>query len=72
MGHQAFIPQNLNSHAALRNFGALLTVLVALSVPSACAPTMYSFGTSAMNVLRGPWFARRVPRNAYAVVSFGM
>ncbi|KAH8115995.1 cytosine-purine permease [Phellopilus nigrolimitatus] len=47
-------------------FGKFLTVLVALSVPSACAPTMYSFGASFMNV--APFFAK-VPRNAYAVVS---
>ena len=52
-----------------RGFGKFLTVLVALSVPSTCAPTMYSFGTSFMNV--APLFAK-VPRNAYAIVSAAM
>ncbi|THH07037.1 hypothetical protein EW145_g3664 [Phellinidium pouzarii] len=47
-------------------FGKFLTVLVALSIPSACAPTMYSFGMSFMNV--APFFAK-VPRNVYAIVS---
>ena len=59
-------------------FGKFLTVLVALSVPSACAPTMYSFGTSAMNITSLdaikviPAFVRHIPRNVYAIVSFGM
>ena len=63
---------------AMRGFGKFLTVLVALSVPSACAPTMYSFGTSAMNITSLdaikviPAFVRRIPRNVYAIVSFGM
>ncbi|KLO10063.1 cytosine-purine permease [Schizopora paradoxa] len=50
----------------LGGFGKFLTVLVALTVPSACAPTMYSFGTSFMNV--AVVFAR-VPRSVYAIVS---
>ncbi|KAI0263039.1 cytosine-purine permease [Gloeopeniophorella convolvens] len=47
-------------------FGRFLTVVVALTIPSAVAPTMYSFGTSFMAV--SPLFAR-VPRYAYALVS---
>ena len=50
-------------------FGKFLTVLVALAVPSTCAPTMYSFGTSLMCV--APVLAR-LPRNAYAAVSAAM
>ena len=30
-----------------KGFGKLLVVLVALSIPSACAPTMYTFGEDA-------------------------
>ncbi|KAH9939859.1 purine-cytosine permease [Amylocystis lapponica] len=47
-------------------FGKFLTVLVALSIPSACAPTMYTFGSSFMSV--HAW-AARVPRYVYTVVS---
>ncbi|KAI0316074.1 cytosine-purine permease [Amylostereum chailletii] len=47
-------------------FGKFLTVMVALTVPSACAPTMYSFGTSFMTVW--PLLAR-VPRYLYGFVA---
>lgn len=47
-------------------FGKFLTVLVALSVPSACAPTMYTFGTSFMAV--GTIFAK-VPRYVFTIIS---
>ncbi|KAI6127960.1 cytosine-purine permease [Pisolithus croceorrhizus] len=50
-------------------FGKLLTVLVALSVPSACAPCMYTFSTSFM-VIAG-WFAL-VPRWVYILISEGV
>lgn len=55
--------------APLGGFGRFLTVLLALSVPSACAPTMYTFASSCMAV--EAVFAR-VPRWVYAVVSEGM
>ncbi|KAF8231030.1 hypothetical protein L208DRAFT_1437901 [Tricholoma matsutake] len=47
-------------------FGKFLVVLVALSVPSACAPTMYTFGTSFMSI--APIFAK-VPRYIFTIVS---
>ncbi|KIM71243.1 hypothetical protein PILCRDRAFT_830469, partial [Piloderma croceum F 1598] len=47
-------------------FGKLLTVLIALSVPSACAPTMYTFGTSFMTI--APIF-QKVPRYVFAIIS---
>ncbi|KAI0056606.1 purine-cytosine permease [Artomyces pyxidatus] len=47
-------------------FGRFLTVTIALTIPSAVAPTMYSFGTSFMAVT--PLFAR-IPRYVYAIVS---
>ncbi|KAH7910973.1 permease for cytosine/purines, uracil, thiamine, allantoin-domain-containing protein [Hygrophoropsis aurantiaca] len=50
-------------------FGKFLTVLVALSIPSACAPSMYSFGTSFMAI--HPWFSY-VPRWAYVLISEGV
>ncbi|KAG1779466.1 purine-cytosine permease [Suillus placidus] len=50
-------------------FGKLLTALVALSIPSACAPTMYTFSTSFMAV--APWFAA-VPRWVYTLISEGV
>lgn len=50
-------------------FGKFLTVLVALSIPSACAPTMYTFGTSFMTI--APIF-QKVPRYIYAMVSEAM
>ena len=50
-------------------FGKFLTVLVALSIPSACAPTMYTFGSSFMTI--GTFFAK-VPRYVYTLVSEAM
>ncbi|KAG6916943.1 hypothetical protein DXG01_004630 [Tephrocybe rancida] len=47
-------------------FGKFLVVLIALSIPSACAPTMYTFGTSFMTIV--PVFAR-VPRYVFAIIS---
>ncbi|KAI0827161.1 cytosine-purine permease [Trametes gibbosa] len=47
-------------------FGNFLTVLVALSIPSACAPTMYTFASSFMTI--HAWFAR-VPRYVYTFIS---
>ncbi|TFK49312.1 cytosine-purine permease [Heliocybe sulcata] len=47
-------------------FGKFLTVLVALTVPAACAPTMYTFGTSFMTI--APFFAK-IPRYLFAIVS---
>jgi len=47
-------------------FGKFLMVLIALSIPSACAPTMYIFGMSFMSI--APIFAR-VPRYVFAIVS---
>ncbi|KAF8645588.1 hypothetical protein AX16_007722 [Volvariella volvacea WC 439] len=47
-------------------FGKFLLVIIALSIPSACAPTMYSFGTSFMAVSS---FFEKVPRYIYALVS---
>ena len=66
-------------------FGKLLVVLLALSVPSACAPTMYTFGSSFMSfdpcaiqrntgtsfMSVAPIFAR-VPRYIFAIVSEAM
>ncbi|KAI0341334.1 cytosine-purine permease [Trametopsis cervina] len=50
----------------LGGFGKFLTVLLALTIPSACAPTMYTFGSSAMTIT--PWFAK-VPRYVFTVIS---
>ncbi|KAG2135332.1 permease for cytosine/purines, uracil, thiamine, allantoin-domain-containing protein [Suillus clintonianus] len=50
-------------------FGKILIALVALSIPSACAPTMYTFSTSFMAV--ATWFAA-VPRWVYILVSEGI
>ncbi|KAG1837356.1 hypothetical protein DFJ58DRAFT_908293 [Suillus subalutaceus] len=50
-------------------FGKLLVALVALSTPSACAPTIYTFSTSFMAVT--PWFAT-VPRWVYILISEGI
>lgn len=47
-------------------FGKFLMVLISLSIPSACAPTMYTFGTSFMSI--APIFAR-VPRYVFAIIS---
>ena len=53
----------------LGGFGKFLTVVLALSVPSGCAPTIYTFGSSSMTV--APFFAK-VPRYIYAIVSEAM
>ncbi|KAG2132700.1 cytosine-purine permease [Suillus bovinus] len=50
-------------------FGKILTALVALSVSSACAPTIYTFSNSFMTVAM--WFSR-VPRWVYILVSEGI
>jgi purine-cytosine permease-like protein len=50
-------------------FGKFLTALIALSVPSACAPTMYTFGTSFMTI--APIF-QKVPRYFFAIISEAM
>ncbi|KAH0581647.1 hypothetical protein H2248_011344 [Termitomyces sp. 'cryptogamus'] len=47
-------------------FGKFLVVLISLSIPSICAPTMYTFGTSFMAI--APIFAR-VPRYLFSIVS---
>ncbi|KAF8056624.1 purine-cytosine permease [Lyophyllum atratum] len=47
-------------------FGKFLMVLISLSIPSACAPTMYTFGTSFMSI--APIFAR-IPRYVFVIVS---
>jgi len=47
-------------------FGDFLTVLVALTIPSVCAPNMYTFGTSVMTV--GSW-ANKIPRYVYLVLA---
>ncbi|KAJ3558990.1 hypothetical protein NP233_g11372 [Leucocoprinus birnbaumii] len=47
-------------------FGKFLLVLMALSVPAACAPTMYTFGMSFMAV--APFFAS-IPRYIYVAIS---
>ncbi|KAH6880978.1 cytosine-purine permease, partial [Coprinopsis sp. MPI-PUGE-AT-0042] len=47
-------------------FGKFLIVMLALSVPSACAPTMYTFGMSFMAI--SPIFAK-IPRYVYAIVA---
>ena len=50
-------------------FGKFLTVLIALSTPSACAPSMYTFGTSFMTI--APIF-RKVPQYVFAIISEAM
>ncbi|KAF5351146.1 hypothetical protein D9756_008253 [Leucocoprinus leucothites] len=47
-------------------FGKFLLVLMALSVPAACAPTMYTFGMSFMAI--APFFAK-IPRYVYITIS---
>ena len=51
------------------HFGKFCVVVLALSVPAACAPTMYSFGISFQCVL--PWFAN-VPRYLFSILSTAM
>ncbi|EKM56968.1 uncharacterized protein PHACADRAFT_142025 [Phanerochaete carnosa HHB-10118-sp] len=53
----------------LGGFGKFLTVLLALSIPSACAPTMYTFASSFMTI--AGMFAK-IPRWVYVVVSEGI
>ena len=50
-------------------FGKFLTVVIALTIPSAVAPTMYSFASSFMAVT--PILAK-IPRYVYAVVATAM
>ncbi|THG94002.1 hypothetical protein EW026_g7375 [Hermanssonia centrifuga] len=50
----------------LSGFGKFLTALLALSIPSPCAPTMYIFGSSFMTI--GSFFAK-VPRYVYVIIS---
>ncbi|PIL27703.1 transporter [Ganoderma sinense ZZ0214-1] len=47
-------------------FGKFLTVLIALFIPSACAPTMYTFASSFMTI--HAWLGR-VPRYVYTIIS---
>ncbi|KAM5532151.1 hypothetical protein V8D89_014176 [Ganoderma adspersum] len=47
-------------------FGKFLTVVVALFIPSACAPTMYTFASSFMTI--HAWLGR-VPRYIYTIIS---
>ncbi|KAF8337621.1 cytosine-purine permease [Cantharellus anzutake] len=47
-------------------FGKFCMVVLAMSVPAACAPTMYSFGISFQCV--APWFAK-LPRYVFSVIS---
>lgn len=55
--------------APVGGFGKFLTVLIALTIPSACAPTMYTFGTSFMAI--APIFAK-VPRYVFVIISEAM
>ncbi|KAG1832307.1 cytosine-purine permease [Suillus subalutaceus] len=50
-------------------FGEILTALVALSISSACAPTIYTFSNSFMAI--STWFAA-VPRWVYILISEGI
>jgi hypothetical protein len=50
-------------------FGEILTALAALSISSACAPTIYTFSNSFMAI--ATWFAV-VPRWVYILISEGM
>ncbi|TBU31408.1 purine-cytosine permease [Dichomitus squalens] len=47
-------------------FGKFLTVVIALFIPSACAPTMYTFASSFMTI--HAWLGR-VPRYIYTIIS---
>jgi len=68
----------------LGGFGKFLLVLMALSVPAACAPTMYTFGESplvckdvnpnryfivAMSFMAVAPFFAKIPRSVYVVIS---
>jgi len=48
------------------DFGDFLIVLLALTIPSSCAPNMYTFGTSFMTM--GSWFSK-VPRFVYVILA---
>ncbi|KAG1868500.1 cytosine-purine permease, partial [Suillus subluteus] len=50
-------------------FGKILTALVALSISSACAPTMYTFSNSFMAI--ATWFST-VPRWVFVLISEGI
>ncbi|KAG1815186.1 cytosine-purine permease [Suillus subaureus] len=50
-------------------FGKILIALVALSISSACAPTMYTFSNSFMAI--ATWFST-VPRWVYVLISEGI
>ncbi|KAI0944997.1 hypothetical protein AcV7_001649 [Taiwanofungus camphoratus] len=47
-------------------FGKFLTVVVALSIPSACAPTMYTFASSFMSI---SYYFAKVPRYVFTIIS---
>jgi purine-cytosine permease-like protein len=50
-------------------FGDILTVMIALTIPSACTLSMYSCCTSFMTV--SSVFAK-IPRNVYSIISTAM
>ena len=50
-------------------FGKFMTALCALTIPSACAPTMYTFSSSLMTI---SYYFARIPRYVYALVSAAM
>lgn len=50
-------------------FGKFMTALCALTIPSACAPTMYTFSSSLMTI---SYYFARVPRYVYALISAAM
>ncbi|KAI0938478.1 hypothetical protein AcW1_001795 [Taiwanofungus camphoratus] len=50
-------------------FGKFLTVVVALSIPSACAPTMYTFASSFMSI---SYYFAKVPRYVFTIISEAM
>ncbi|KAF9003919.1 purine-cytosine permease [Cyathus striatus] len=52
--------------APANGFGKFLIVMISLSVPSACAPTMYTFGMSFMTI--SPFFAK-IPRYVFTLIS---
>ncbi|KZT70408.1 hypothetical protein DAEQUDRAFT_782651 [Daedalea quercina L-15889] len=47
-------------------FGKFMTALCALTIPSACAPTVYTFSSSLMTV---SYFFAKVPRYIYAIIA---
>lgn len=56
----------------LGNLGKVLTVLLALTIPAACAPTMYTFSSSFMAVDVLGVGLEQIPRYVYAVLSEAM